>query len=75
MFIGKLVVDLYMTTQEVIQELRQKSKPYVGVMPQQTFSHTIKMIEAGLAKDSTTVKFLAKFGYTVEKERTWKKTQ
>jgi len=62
-----------MTIQEVIHELRQRSKPYVGIMPQATFSDTILKIEAGRAKDSTTVKFLAKFGYTVEKERTFKK--
>lgn len=62
-----------MTIQEVIHELRQKSKPYVGIMPQATFSDTLLKIEAGRAKDSTTLNFLAKFGYTVDKERTWKR--
>lgn len=62
-----------MTLKEVTQELRRNTKVYLGIMPQSTFSQTLRMIENGSAKESTAIKFLAKFGYTVEKERTWKR--
>lgn len=62
-----------MTLNEVIQELRANTKCYIGVMPQSTFSETLRNIETGRAKDITVTRFLAQFGYTIEKERTWKK--
>ena len=45
-----------------IDQLRKSVKPYVGIMPQSTFSNTIRAIIAGTCKRKTESLFLSKFG-------------
>jgi hypothetical protein len=61
-----------MTTNEVLSELNARTKPYIKVMPQSTYSRTIRDIKNGNCKQKTMQDFFAKFGYT-QNEVTWKK--
>lgn len=61
-----------MDIQEALEEIKSRVKPYIGVMPQSTFSNTIRNIEAGLAKQSTVDEFMKLFGYE-RSEIIWKK--
>ena len=49
--------------EDAIKEIRSRNKPYIGVMPQSTFSVTLCNIENGRAKRSTVREFMARFGY------------
>jgi hypothetical protein len=48
---------------EAIREIQQRIKPYIGVMPQSTFSNTIKGILNGTCKSETEERFFNTFGY------------
>lgn len=61
-----------MTTAEVINELNCRVKPYIGVMPQSTYSRTIRDIKNGNCKQKTMQDFFFKFGYE-QNEVTWKR--
>ena len=64
-----------MNTEQVIKELKSRVKPYNQidpVMPQSTYSRTVRDIEHGHAKQSTIVCFFTKFGYT-QNDITWTK--
>ena len=52
-----------MTTEEVINELNTLVKPYMGVIPQSTYSRTLRDIKNGNCKPKTMSKFFALFGY------------
>lgn len=52
-----------LTIQEVCERLRAELKAWVGVMPQSTFSDTLRRIEWGIAKRSTIAEFFGRFGY------------
>lgn len=55
-----------MKISEVINEIEGRVKPYNCVkplMPQSTFSNTVRAIKTGTCKLSTMVEFLEKFGY------------
>lgn len=64
-----------MTVNEAIKEIKARQKPYAQIkMPQSTFVNTIRNIEAGLAKHSTVIDFMGKFGYElVNKDVEWKR--
>lgn len=62
-----------MTTSEVINELNSCVKPYMGVVPQSTYSRTIRDIKAKTCKPKTMKEFFAKFGYTQEEVQWTKK--
>jgi len=59
-----------MNTEQVIRELKSRVKPYINIMPQSTYSRTVRDIEHGHAKQSTIVCFFTKFGYT-QNDITW----
>lgn len=61
-----------MNTFEVLNEIKGRVKPYIKVMPQSTFSRTIRDIEIGRCKHKTMIKFFAQFGYEFN-EVTWRK--
>ena len=61
-----------MNTEQVIKELKSRVKPYINIMPQSTYSRTVRDIEYGHAKQSTIVCFFTKFGYT-QNNITWTK--
>ena len=42
-----------MTEQEVYNELKQKVKPYIGIMPQGSYSNYMIRLKAGLLKPAT----------------------
>lgn len=52
-----------MTTLEVLQELRSRCKPYIGVMKQSTFSTYLKRIANDEVLPYTKRSFFEKFGY------------
>jgi hypothetical protein len=52
-----------MTEQEVYAELLKKVKPYIGIMPQGSFSNTMIRIKAGLSKPATIRFFFTRLGY------------
>jgi len=52
-----------MNEKQVIQDLRKQPKPWIGVIPQSTFSSTITRYEAGLLKPRTLENFFTKMGY------------
>lgn len=63
-----------MTLKEVIIELRGKKKVYHEVgLKQAYFSQMLSKIESGICKPDTCRKFLALFGYEVERELLWRK--
>jgi hypothetical protein len=55
-----------MTTEEVIEELSTLVKPYIGIIPQSTYSRTLRDIKNGNCKPKTMRKFFALFGYNQE---------
>ena len=55
-----------MNKMEVITEIKSRVKPYIGIMPQSTFSRTLSNIEHGMAKPKTIDKFFAVFGYKAD---------
>lgn len=61
-----------MTTNEVLNELSGLTKPYIKVVPQSTYSRTIRDIKNGNCKPKTMQTFFAKFGYE-QNEVTWKR--
>lgn len=61
-----------MTTEEVINELNTLVKPYIGKVPQSTYSRTLRDIKNGNCKHKTMSKFFALFGYSQEEVR-WSK--
>jgi enoyl reductase-like protein len=61
-----------MTTEEVINELNSLVKPYIGKVPQSTYSRTLRDIKNGNCKPKTMQEFFAKFGYE-QNEVTWKR--
>lgn len=52
-----------LTNQQVIDDLRKKIKPYIGIMSQGYFSNYIIRIENNLCKPATVKLFFEKFGY------------
>lgn len=52
-----------MTNIEVVKELRNLVKPYIGVMKQNKFSAYCIRIEKGICKNETITKFFKEFGY------------
>jgi len=62
-----------MTTSEVLLELKSRVKPYMGLIPQSTYSRTIRDIKNGNCKPKTMQAFFAKFGYEQEQIQ-WRKT-
>ena len=52
-----------MTNQEVLAELRSRTKPYIGIMKQGAFANMLKRIAAGTMKPGTMRVMLAKFGF------------
>jgi len=52
-----------MTTEEVINELNSLVKPYIGKVPQSTYSRTLRDIKNGNCKPKTMRKFFALSGY------------
>jgi len=52
-----------LTNTEVIAQLRQMVKPYIGVMSQAQFSGMLIRIENELCKPKTVANFFAKWGY------------
>jgi len=52
-----------MTKHEIIKHLRSIPKAYAGIMPQSTYSGTLKSIEEGTAKQSTEEAFFKRFGF------------
>lgn len=66
---------LYMTLSEVLTELKAQKKIYHQVgMKQSYFSDMIKRIENGMCRTKTVNNFLLKFGYTVEINEIWKRS-
>lgn len=63
-----------LTNDQVIAELRERVKPYIGIMPQGKYSDTLIRIEAGLSKIKTVREFFGKFGYTGD-WNAWTKTE
>ena len=61
-----------MTTEEVIEDLSTLVKPYMGIIPQSTYSRTLRDIKNGNCKPKTMHKFFALFGYS-QNEVTWEK--
>ena len=61
-----------MTTCEVLNDLKSRTKPYIGIIPQSTYSRTIRDIQNGNCKYKTMQLFFAKFGYE-QNEITWKR--
>lgn len=56
-----------MTLEEAIKEITSKPKwYYVGGITDSRLINTVTKIKAGLAKDSTIAKFLARFGYKIK---------
>ena len=53
-----------LTNREVIDELRTRIKPYIGLMAQSVFSNTCTRIYNDLCKPSTVKEFFSKFGYS-----------
>lgn len=60
------------STDEAINEIKSRIKPYVGVMPQSTFSSTLTRIETGKCRYETLITFMGKFGYDLDVV-SWKK--
>jgi hypothetical protein len=52
-----------MTEQEVYKDLLGRIKPYIGVMPQGSYSNTMIRIKAGLSKPATIRFFYERLGY------------
>jgi len=52
-----------MLIEEVLDEIQSRVKPYVGIMPQSTFSNAIKAIKNGTYKNSKREWFMSRFGY------------
>lgn len=48
---------------ELINHLKSQNKPYVGIMPQGSFSNCVIRYEAGLLKPRTLESFFNKMGY------------
>lgn len=64
-----------MDLKEALAEIKSRVKPYAQVgMPQSTFVNTVRNIDAGIAKQVTVERFMAKFGYSVKKTELWEKT-
>jgi len=61
-----------MTEQEVYAELKQKVKPYIGIMPQSSFSRCMIQYKVGLLKPATIKKFFESMGYTFANNK-WSK--
>lgn len=55
-----------MTNVEVVQELRQRIKPFLHLKPlmsQSQYSISLRDAELRLSKEKTLIKFFGKFGY------------
>lgn len=52
-----------MTNKEVIEDLRKKLKPYIGVMNPSHYSQMCAKIENDMCKPKTVDKFFNDFGY------------
>ena len=52
-----------MTELEVYNDLKQRVKPYIGVMEQGVFSNYMIRYKVGLLKPSTIKSFFSKVGY------------
>ncbi len=61
-----------MTTYEVINDLKSRTKPYIGIIPQSTYSRTIRDIQNGNCKQKTMQLFFNKFGYELN-QVIWKR--
>lgn len=65
---------IQVSTNEAINEIKGRTKPYVGIMPQSTFSSTITAIETGRCRLKTIKDFMSKFGYEYE-VISWRKSE
>jgi hypothetical protein len=52
-----------MTEEEVYKHLLTRIKPYIGVMPQGSFSNNMIRFKAGLLKPATIKFFFTRLGY------------
>lgn len=52
-----------MDKQQILNEITSRVKPYIGIMPQSTFSNAVKAIRNGTYKAKETEKFMELFGY------------
>ena len=52
-----------MTEQEVYKDLLVRVKPYIGIMPQSSFSRSMIHFRVGLLKPATTRVFFTRLGY------------
>lgn len=63
-----------MNEQEVINELRSLVKPYIGIIPQSTFSSILTRYDAGILKPKTLRLFFEKMGYW-KSDKGWQKVK
>jgi len=67
-----LQYNVIMTEQEVYNELKQKVKPYIGIMPQGSYSNYMIRLKAGLLKPATIIRFFGLMGYSFANNK-WSK--
>jgi len=62
-----------MTELEVINEITKEPKWYLGILEQSTASNFIQSYRKGMSKQKTIDSFIAKFGYEVVNDKSYKK--